>query len=393
MVTAYLSDLGLVCALGRGKQAVRRALFAAKPSGVRRTTFFSDDRPLALGVVDGPVPTLESAPPALRSRNNALLEVALEPLHSSLMDLIGRFGPTRVGVIVGTSTSGIGETEAAIAEKLSRGEWPAAFHYGQQELGSPAKYLAWRLGLSGPTQVISTACSSSAKALASAARWLEADLVDVVLAGGADSLCRFTIAGFAALESVSDERCNPLSANRKGINIGEGAALFVVTKEPGPVRLAGWGETSDAHHMSAPEPSGRWAAHAMCLALQRAGISPCEVEYVNLHGTATRQNDAMESAAVAEVLGRSVPVSSTKPLTGHTLGAAGALEAALCWLSMVDNPAGELPPHHWDEVRDERLPRIEVCAPGYRLARAPRVVLSNSFAFGGNNAVLVLAQG
>jgi 3-oxoacyl-[acyl-carrier-protein] synthase-1 len=159
------------------------------------------------------------------------------------------------------------------------------------------------------------------------------------------------------------------------------------------VRLAGWGESSDAHHMSAPEPSGRGALAAMRQALQRAGVAPQAIDYVNLHGTATPQNDAMESLAVAGLLGREVPVSSTKPLTGHALAAAGAVEAAIAWCTLVDNPQGRLPPHWWDGVRDAALPDLRVVPPGESLGRSPEHVLSNSFAFGGSNASLLLARG
>jgi 3-oxoacyl-[acyl-carrier-protein] synthase-1 len=240
--------------------------------------------------------------------------------------------------------------------------------------------------------VISTACSSGAKALAAGARLLRAGLADAVIAGGADALSGFTIAGFSALESVSAERCNPLSANRRGINIGEGAALFVMSREPGPVRLAGWGETSDAHHMSAPEPTGRGAIDAMRQALARAGLAPNTIDYINLHGTATPHNDAMESLAVAEIFGLQVPVSSTKPLTGHALAAAGAIEAALAWHALVDNPGGRLPPHWWDGARDPALAPLRIAQPGETLGRPLRHVLSNSFAFGGSNASLVFAR-
>jgi 3-oxoacyl-[acyl-carrier-protein] synthase-1 len=246
--------------------------------------------------------------------------------------------------------------------------------------------------VSGPAYAISTACSSGAKALAAAARLLKAGIADAVVAGGVDALSGFTIAGFSALESVSAARCNPLSLHRQGINIGEGAGLFLVGRESGPVRLAGWGESSDAHHMSAPEPGGRGALDAMRQALARAQLQPQAIEYVNLHGTATPQNDAMESLAVAQLLGTDVPVSSTKPLTGHTLAAAGAVEAAVCWHTLVDNPGGRLPPHWWDGARDPALAPVRVAAPGETLGRAPRHVLSNSFAFGGSNACLVLAS-
>ena len=216
-------------------------------------------------------------------------------------------------------------------------------------------------------------------------------LVDAVVAGGVDALCAFTVAGFSALEAVSAVRCNPLSANRKGINLGEAAAFFVLTREPAAVRLAGWGETQDAHHMSAPDPSGHGAKAAMQLALQREGMPASAVDYVNLHGTATVHNDAMESIAVHDVLGSEVPVSSTKPLTGHTLAAAGALEAAIALCVLQDNPQGLLPVHWWDGVPDTSMPRLHTVQAGETLARAPQVVLSNSFAFGGSNCALVLA--
>lgn len=260
-------------------------------------------------------------------------------------------------------------------------------------MGNVAAFVARELGTCGPAHVISTACSSGAKALASSARLLRAGISDAVVAGGVDALCAFTIAGFSALESVASERCNPLSVNRRGINLGEGAALFLMTRESGPVRLAGWGETSDAHHMSAPEPSGRGAIDAMRQALQRGGVSASVVDYVNLHGTATPHNDAMESKAIAEVLGPDVPVSSTKPLTGHALAAAGAIEAAIAWHTLVDNPHGQLPPNLWDGERDPGLPVQCVVSHGESLGRPPMYVLSNSFAFGGSNAALLFARG
>jgi 3-oxoacyl-[acyl-carrier-protein] synthase-1 len=369
---------------------VREGLFGPAPSGVSQSDFFSKDRPLHLGHVTAELPSLDAFAPGFKSRNNGLLLLALEQVRPAIDAAISRFGAHRVGVALGTSTSGVGEAELAIDAMAHERPVPPRYHYAQQELGSPARFLAAALKVSGPTAVVSTACSSSAKALATAARWLEAGLVDAVVTGGADSLCRFTIAGFSALESVSAARCNPLSKNRNGINIGEAATLFLMTREEGPVRLAGWGETSDAHHLSAPEPGGKGAAEAMRLALQRAQLEAREVSYVNLHGTATPQNDAMESKAVAAILGLEVPVSSTKPLTGHTLGAAGALEAAFSFLTLTDD-AGRLPPHWFDGERDAELPRVRLVEPGTRGAR-PRAVVSNSFAFGGSNASLALVR-
>jgi 3-oxoacyl-[acyl-carrier-protein] synthase-1 len=218
-------------------------------------------------------------------------------------------------------------------------------------------------------------------------------LCDAVVTGGVDTLCGFTVAGFSALESVSAAPCNPLSAARNGINLGEGAALFLMSREPAAVALCGWGESSDGHHMSAPDPAGGGARLAMEAALRRAGIAAADVDYINLHGTATVQNDAMESRAVANLFGAHVAVSSTKPFTGHTLGAAGAVEAAFCWLAMQDdNPEGRLPPHLWDRVQDPALPVLNVVRPGDRLGRPLRWALSNSFAFGGSNATLVFGR-
>lgn len=389
----YLNELGLVCALGNGKAEVTQALFADQPSGVAANSALVAGQSLHLGVVQAELADLAVLPEALRSRNNALMLTALAQIRPAVDAAIARHGAERVAVVLGTSTSGIGEAEAAIAHQLAHDRLAPAFHLAQQELGSPAVALAGLLGLQGPAYVISTACSSSAKALASAARLLQMGLCDAVITGGVDSLCHFTVAGFSALESVSAERCNPLSAKRHGINIGEGAALFLMSRSAGPVRLLGWGESSDAHHISAPEPSGRGALAAMQAALQRAGLAAAAIDYINLHGTATPHNDAMESLAVHSLFGAATPVSSTKPLTGHTLGAAGAIEAAICWLCLHDNPTGRLPPHWWDGVADPTLPALATVQAGQTLNRPLSYVLSNSFAFGGNNAALLLGRG
>lgn len=389
----YLNDCGIVCAMGDGKQAVREALLRGE-SGVQPTEACSPGRVLPLGLAAGAVlPSVAHLPLAQRSRNNQFALAALAQIRPAVDAAIARYGAHRVGVVIGTSTSGVGEAEAALAARAASGELPGDFHYGQQEMGAPAMLLAQELGISGPALVHSSACSSGAKALASAARLIAMGACDAVVAGGVDTLCAFTVAGFSALESVSVVRCNPLSANRNGINIGEGAGLFLVSREPSAVALCGWGESSDGHHMSAPDPEGGGARLAIGQALQRAGITPQQVDYINLHGTATIQNDAMESRVVASLFGSEVPVSSTKPFTGHALGAAAALEAALCWLLMQDdNPEGYLPPQLWDGAADPALPALQVTAPGAKLGRPLRYALSNSFAFGGSNAALLLGR-
>ncbi|MCW5262275.1 beta-ketoacyl-ACP synthase [Verminephrobacter eiseniae] len=389
----YLHSPGLVCALGHGIRHVRQALWdAAGPAGLTHTERYSPGRSLPVGEIQAALPSLAHVAPEFRIRNNAIALLALAEMRPVVDAAIGRFGSDRVAIVVGTSTSGLPEGEAARRTLERTGSWPRGFSYAQQELGNLADFLAAELGVTGVAHVISTACSSGAKSLASGARLLNAAMADAVVAGGCDALGAFTVAGFSALEAVSAARCNPMSVNRRGINLGEGAAFFLMTREPGPVRLAGWGESSDAHHMSTPDPTGRGAMRAMQSALQRAGVPAGAVDYINLHGTATHYNDAMESLAVAQVLGTDVPASSTKPLTGHTLAAAGAIEAAFGWLTLVDNPRGVLPPHWWDGQPDPALAPLRLVAPNDSLGRAPRYMLSNSFAFGGSNASVLLGR-
>ena len=392
----YLNATSAISALGGTPAALRANLFAQRlPQTMAATAAYSPGRALLLGCLPADVllPTLDFAPLQQRSRNNALAWAAMLPLRPHIAPLVARCGAQRVALIVGTSTGGLDEGALAADSYRRTAAFPPGFDYAVQELGDVAAFLAQHLGIAGPAHVISTACSSGAKALASGARLLRAGVVDVVVAGGVDALSPFTVAGFSALEAVSAERCNPLSLHRQGINLGEAAAFFVMTREAGPVRLAGWGESQDAHHMSAPDPSGRGALAAMQQALDRAGMQPGQVDYINLHGTATAHNDAMESLAVHALFGDRCAVSSTKPLSGHSLAAAGALEAALCWHVLYDNPQGRLPVHWWDGQADPALPALQVAAPPSALGRAPQAVLSNSFAFGGSNCALLLAAG
>ena len=391
----YLNQLGMICSLGDALDAIKRRLLELGLSGLSTSDDYSPGRSLPLGRVNGASALPSDGEFALRhrSRNNRLLLAALRQIRAAADGAIERFGPSRIGIVIGTSTSGIAEGEIALRRFATAGALPEQFHYGQQELGSPSAILSELLDISGPAYVHSSACASSAKALASAARLLSMGACDAVLAGGVDSLCAFTVAGFAALEAVSESRCNPLSRNRNGINIGEGAALFLMTREPATVVLSGWGESSDGYHMSAPDPAGAGARLAMERALARAGIATAQVDYVNLHGTATLQNDAMEARVVHDLFGERTWVSSTKPFTGHALGAAGAIEAGLCWLAMQDdNGLGRLPPHLWDGQADPSLPALNVAEPGANLGRPLRWVLSNSFAFGGANASLVFGR-
>lgn len=396
---SYLNALGLICALGQGKQAVADALFAGDASGMRAQDGWVADRSLTLGAVRAELPPMPAGLQASHSRNNQLLLAAALEIEPQLRATIKTYGPERIAVVLGTSTSGIHEASQSIAASVHDGALPADYRYAQQEMAAPATFLADWLGLSGPAYCLSTACTSSARALLSAHRLLQQGHCDAVLCGGVDSLCRLTLNGFSALEAVSAERCNPFSANRQGINIGEGAALFLMTKElmtreQTSIALLGGGASSDAYHISAPQPQGLGAQQAMRKALAAAGVTAEQIDYLNLHGTATAHNDAMESLAVQALFPQGVPCSSTKPLTGHALGAAGALEAAFCWLSLSPyNSDNLLPPHLWDGQAEDRLPHLQLVAQGTRLAHKPqRRLMSNSFAFGGNNLSLILGD-
>ena len=393
-MTAYLNSLGVVCSLGRGPDEVARRLFAGDCSGMRRESGWVPDRSLTVGAVQGDLAAIPTELHQQKSRNNQLLLEAALQIRGDIDHAIERYGRERIAVVLGTSTSGIDEASRGIAHYLQAQQFPADYDYQQQELSAPATFLADWLNIGGPAYVISTACTSSARALMSAQRLLDLNLCDAVLCGGVDSLCGLTLNGFSALDAVSDERCKPFSVNRQGINIGEAAALFIMSKHPAgtqTIALLGAGASSDAHHISAPEPSGRGAAQAMHKALKRAGLQPANIGYLNLHGTATQHNDAMESHAVAQVFPEGVPCSSTKPMTGHTLGAAGALEAAFCWLSL--NHDGALAPHVWDGHGDPALPALNWVTPGQTLApTSQRCLMSNSFAFGGNNVSLIIGD-
>lgn len=396
-MTAYLNALGVICALGRDKHEVARNLFAGDCSGMRSESGWVPERSLPVAAVRGDLAPIPAELVKQSTRNNQLLLEAALQIRDDIDQAIQTYGRDRIGVILGTSTSGIDEASRGLAHYIREHQFPDYYDYQQQELGAPANFLADWLQLSGPAYVISTACTSSARALMSAQRLLDLGLCDAVLCGGVDSLCKLTLNGFSALEAVSEQRCNPFSVNRNGINIGEAAVLFLMTKVAGDkqsIALLGSGASSDAHHISAPEPTGRGALQAMRKALGRANLQPEQIGYLNLHGTATQHNDAMESLAVSALFPAGVPCSSTKPMTGHTLGAAGALEAAFCWLSLsADNQTHTLPPHVWDGQPDPQLPALNWVTPADRLASiAPRYLMSNSFAFGGNNVSLIIGD-
>jgi 3-oxoacyl-[acyl-carrier-protein] synthase-1 len=394
--TAWLGTPGIVCALGRGIDAVGAAALSGVSAGMQAQAGWVPDRRIVVGAVQTALPALPAGMPShYDSRNNRLLLDAVLQIEPALRATVARYGNTRVGIVLGTSTSGVNENAAAFHTLAQNGAWPPEFDYRRQALAAPSAFLADWLGLAGPAYTLSTACTSSARALLSAKRLLAMDVCDAVVCGGVDTLCRLTINGFAALEALATARCNPFSAHRDGINIGEGAAVFIMQRDRPAgraVALLGGGASSDAWHMSAPDPTGAGAAQAMRAALADAGMRPADIGWLNLHGTATQHNDAMESKAVAAVFPEGVACTSTKPLTGHTLAAAGAIEAALCWAVLDETGlAGRLPPQCWDGVADTTLPPLDLTTAGRSLpSDRPRVAMSNSFAFGGSNASLIL---
>lgn len=391
-----LTALGVINALGQGKQTVLAGLLTNSALGMQPQSHWLPERTGFVGAVTETLPVIPATLSALDCRNNQLLLAAITEIQDAIDQAKIRYGTHRIGVVLGSSTSGILAGEIALSHYQQHKAWPPSFDYRQQEIGTAALFVSQLLSLRGPAYTISTACSSSAKALASAQRLLTLGLCDAVICGGADTLCKLTLNGFAALESLSDNRCEPFAQHRDGITIGEGAAIFLMEKlaSEHSICLAGAGESADAHHISAPHPDGNGAEAAMRAALQQAGLTPQDIHYINLHGTATPLNDAMESQAVRRLFGSAVPCSSTKPLTGHTLGAAGATEAALCWLLLSnDNTTHRLPAQCNTLPRDRHLPDIGLLTTAGTLpATGPRRALSNSFAFGGSNASLILER-
>jgi 3-oxoacyl-[acyl-carrier-protein] synthase-1 len=377
--------------LGRGLDATREALQAGR-SGLAPCAFETVKLDTWIGEVAGV--DAQELPAALQHydcRNNrlALLGLQTDGFDNRVREAIGRYGRQRVGVFVGTSTSGILQTELAYRRRDPiTGALPDDFNYRcTHNSFSLAEFTRDYFGLEGMAMAISTACSSSAKVFAAAARQLALGTIDAAIVGGVDTLCLTTLYGFSSLELTSSRPCRPYDAARNGLSIGEGAAFALLERADrapaGSVLLLGTGESSDAYHMSAPHPEGLGARMAMEAALRSAGLTASNIGYINLHGTATPANDAAEGKAVAALFGDRVPCSSTKGATGHTLGAAGAVEAVICALALTE---GFLPGSPGTESLDPAI-AVDYLLDG-RAAQA-RCALSNSFGFGGSNCSLI----
>lgn len=391
----YLPALGIVSALGRGKAEVQRNLFGgARPGVVSRYDLLIDSAPVYVGTVDGDLPPIPANLSHYASRNLALTIAAADEIRADIENAIARYGRDRIAVVMGSSTSGISEGERAVEYAQANGKLPADFDMRKQELGSTGEALARYLYLEGPALSVSTACSSGAQALAMGRRLVRSGLVDAVIAGGADSLCRLTVNGFHALSAHSAGICNPFSRNRDGTMIGEGAALFLMDTAYSEIALLGSGASTDAHSMTAPEPDGTGVEDAIRQALDDAGLDTGAIDYVHLHGTGTLHNDPVESSVVSRLFGMAIPSSSSKGQIGHTLGAAGAMGAAHCWLAgHSSNTDRYLPPHIWDGAAEPGMLSDALVSVGSRLdADAKGIFLSNAIAFGGNNVALVLGR-
>ena len=392
MTPLAISNFTVASAIGTGCAPTLAALRAQR-SGLAPNDFMGVPLSTWIGEVAGVDDVaLPAAQARFDCRNNRLAWLGLQQdgFADAVAQAIGRWGAARVGVFLGTSTSGLLQTELAYRQRDAHGALPAGFRYAEtQNTHSVAAFVAAALGARGPSVVVSTACSSSAKVFGNASRMLDAGLIDAAVVGGVDSLCLTTLYGFNALELLSPDVCRPWDAHRQGLSIGEAAAFALVERETSVVAtpqgwLLGVGESNDGFHMSTPHPEGAGAIAAMRAALAAAGLTPADIDYINLHGTATPSNDASEDRAVHAVFGSATPGSSTKGATGHTLGAAGGVEVAIALLAMqhgfmpgglnVQALDGAAQVNYLTANRDATL----------------RTVLSNSFGFGGTNASLVL---
>lgn len=388
-----IREFSVVTSLGAGKEETFAALREGR-SGLTPCRFDSVPFPAHVGEIAS-ADLLENEMAGFDCRNNRLAALALrqDGFDDAVAAARERYGSERIGVFMGTSTSGLQQTEAAYRDRdTETGKLPPWFDYARtHNTYSLARFVRATCGLTGPAFVMSTACAATAKVFASAARMIAAGVCDAAIVGGVDTLCATTLYGFHSLGLVAEEPCRPFDVERRGISIGEAAGFFLLERptgrsDPDAIQLLGFGESSDAYHMSSPHPDGIGARSAMERSLKAAGLQPHMIDYVNLHGTATRVGDAAEDHAVFDLFGATTPCSSTKGFAGHTLGASGAVEAAFCMLA----------------IRHEFMPgspHTRTVDPGFRSMYVRegrsvpiRTVISNSFGFGGANCSLVLGR-
>ena len=401
----FLSKPGVMSCAGKNIDELWNSVVQGNQAGIGRAVACNGDEFFAARIKDS---ELKASSARFDMKIMRIEEAALEQISDDIKAAVEKFGAERVAVCVGSCDNGTEFSLAGHRKYFADGEFPKDYSLEIQGADYVSTFIAEKFGIKGPCNTFSTACSSSAGAIIKAAEMILAGLVDAAVVGGIDIASDTTLVGFDALEAVSSEITNPFSKNRHGITLGDGAAFFVLAKdavvEPvettrATIKLLGWGESADAYHMTSPDPSGAGAEKAIRRALESAHISAADVGYINLHGTGTKFNDSMEAKAVTSVFAAEnpkVPVSTTKPVTGHTLGAAAALELSICWAALVNQKKGEkkLPLQVWDGVQDDELPVLNIVskkADSFSSEKL-KVCLSNSFAFGGANACLVIGE-
>ncbi len=379
-----ITGYALCNSIGMNRQEVRDALYEGR-SGLGPSPFELPFETVVGGIKED-LPSLPEALGPWTTKTTRIAKQLLDGVDQQIDAMRGKWRPERIAVILGTSTAGADVTEMAYRNFLADGAMPPEYDlFKQHSYGAVLHVVRELVGSTGPSWVISTACTSSAKPLATAKRLMDANLIDAAVVGGIDTLCRLTLHGFKSLDALSALPSKPFSTDRKGLNIGEGGAFLIVERSGDPVALLeGVGESSDAYHISAPHPEGLGAQLSMTRALEQAACTPDSVDHVNAHGTGTRLNDLAESTAIESLLGREVPVTSTKSYTGHMLGGAGGTEAALSIMAIEE---GFIPASLRAGPVDEK---ITVRVATERIDGPIRRVLSNSFAFGGNNVSVLV---
>ena len=396
MKKIFVSAPGLICCAGRDRNEFYEACLTGNQTGIIIKELPEGKKyPTRQIPWELPEPAFKMPEPqdyAGGARIIKIIDTALEQIRLEIEKAITKYGKEKIGICLGSCDNGSEGSFIAHKAFFTNGAFPQDYNLRFQSASFPAEFAAKKFGIKGPAITIAAACASGASAIIKGAELIQAGVCDAVIAGGADIVSNTVLLGFHALEAVSEEITNPFSKNRKGINLGEGAAFFLLEASPPPkeecgIELLGYGESADAYHMTAPGPDGAGPAKAMKEALRKAKLEPQRIGYINLHGTGTPLNDIAEALAMKTVFGDNIPpISSTKPITGHTLGAAGALEAAVCWMTI--NEKKGFPLHCWDGEKDEEFPfhpSVPNCQP-------PSICMTNSFAFGGCNVSLILGS-
>ncbi|MBS4759380.1 MAG: hypothetical protein KHX03_01625 [Clostridium sp.] len=380
MTDIYITAYSAICNLGSSIDEIFHTALKGE------NLFFSFDNTI-IENVSFPFGKISKALPLINNdkynlRCNRILLHCVNNLKNKIDKLLKNYDKSKIGIVIGNTNSGVDEFEKSK-------------DIDHSQIGNPAGFLHNYLGLKGYYSGVSTACTSGIKAFSTAQKLLDANICDVVICAAVDALSRMPIFGFHSLEVLSPYPCIPFSKNRNGINIGEGGALFIIEKNqmPNSIKIMGIGETSDAYHSATPEPEGIQASRAMKQALEQSGLKACEIDYINMHGTGTLSNDIMEANAISRIFKNNIPVSSTKSLTGHCLGASAAVEAALCCATLDKklNPEYYLLPHIYDSEYDTSLPVLNLVSKNQK-TRKLKYCMNNAFGFGGSNASIILGR-